>query len=278
MTPHAAPPTAYDEAYYRQRCGGVEFFERYGDRILKPQHQAALLAATLTGGEAILDLGCGRGEMASHLRRKGHAVTALDTSPDAVALARKTFPGMDFRCGDLHALGEPRPTFDVVFFLGTIEHLTDAQIEETFSLLRRWVKPGGRLVLTTCVNRLYYKVWTYRWRVHWAVLLTRLGIHVRKPLPPRSEEDETLHINEQTPSTLRRLARRTGWVARVCPQPNPKLISDRLYGPVLPPDWPTRRAPSWRQKTFQALFQGPLRLLLARSYLVLGEKADPSSD
>jgi len=39
-------------------------------------------------GARILDLGCGNGKVAARLKNAGHTVTAIDSSPDAVACAK----------------------------------------------------------------------------------------------------------------------------------------------------------------------------------------------
>ena len=72
----------------------------------------------------ILDLGCGKGEMALHLTRLGHRVYAVDISREVLLEALKCCPEAIFVQADL---GLPLPfaeeSFDFVFCLEVFEHL-----------------------------------------------------------------------------------------------------------------------------------------------------------
>lgn len=97
----------------------------------------------------ILDLGCGNGSVAAVLNQMGHAVTAIDASPDGIEIARQAYPGIDFRLGSLDedfTVWAHEPV-DLVISVEVIEHLYNpgSLIEQSFSILRK----GGHLILTT---------------------------------------------------------------------------------------------------------------------------------
>lgn len=52
---------------------------------LPAEPEASLVADALAPGAAVLDLGCGVGRLAHALRDRGHAVTAVDNSPEMLA-------------------------------------------------------------------------------------------------------------------------------------------------------------------------------------------------
>jgi len=97
----------------------------------------------------VLDAGCGRNSaLARHRARIGRFVGVDIHAPTPGAL-----PYLDeFATVDLCASADafPPATFDVVLSSFTVEHFADP--EAAFVNLARWLRPGGRLVLTT-VNR-----------------------------------------------------------------------------------------------------------------------------
>jgi 2-polyprenyl-3-methyl-5-hydroxy-6-metoxy-1,4-benzoquinol methylase len=85
-------------------------------------------AATELGEGRVLDIGAGAGSLSVVLQRKGHLVTALDISPEAVAVTRRRGVS-DVLCADILAFeGGP---FDTLLMMGhgigmveTVEGLT----------------------------------------------------------------------------------------------------------------------------------------------------------
>lgn len=61
------------------------------------------LVAAQTGGQPVLELGCGGGRDTATLVEAGHRVVAVELSADAVARARERAPAADFRCQDIRA-------------------------------------------------------------------------------------------------------------------------------------------------------------------------------
>jgi len=77
---------------------------------------------------AVLDAGCGRGGTADHVRRLGMGiVTGIDRDEALIEEARRLYPLVRFRCGDIcaaaHVLGRGR--FDLVYLMTVLYAIHD---------------------------------------------------------------------------------------------------------------------------------------------------------
>jgi 2-polyprenyl-3-methyl-5-hydroxy-6-metoxy-1,4-benzoquinol methylase len=81
--------------------------------------------ARIEPGETVLDVGCGKGELAADLARHGAAVTGIDfdLAPLAVARGRET-AGLELVHADALNWQPPHP-FDVVVLSNVLEHIAD---------------------------------------------------------------------------------------------------------------------------------------------------------
>ena len=81
----------YDKAYFEKTDGASYFFK--GE--IAPKFLRAIKAGNLKEGQRVLDIGCGRGDLAIVLARNGANVIGIDYSKDAVKIASKTIIKMD---------------------------------------------------------------------------------------------------------------------------------------------------------------------------------------
>ncbi len=254
----------YTEDYFLERCGGVEFFKKFGANVLKPMMQIAVNKAELAPGMKILDIGCGRGELTANLQARGYDIVGIDGSKDAIKIAQATFPDARFVADDLFKVRFPGASFDRIFFLGIIEHLTDTEIKSFLAEFERLLRPSGRVIITTCTNALYHKKLTFRLRA----MLARM-LHLKPPTPPRSDEDEIMHINEQNLYSLPKHAG-PAWNARVEPRFNPKVEADDIYGKHPQVELPIRRAPALKKWAFKVIKRVPiLKVGLSRANVMV---------
>lgn len=97
-------------------------------------------------GMRILDIGCGTAEVLSRLH--GVSYFGIDHNPQYLQRARDRFGDLArFECWDvtdtrLRDLGK----FDIVFLLGVLHHLTDAQVTTMLAHAAQVLKPEGRLI------------------------------------------------------------------------------------------------------------------------------------
>lgn len=105
-------------------------------------------------GQRLLDVGCGTGKPALRVASRGARVTGVSISQREVALARARvaaagrsdlFDRVDFQVADAMALPFPDASFDGVWAVESLTHMSDraAALSEAMRTLR----PGGRLVI-----------------------------------------------------------------------------------------------------------------------------------
>ena len=99
----------------------------------------------------LLDLGCGEGELTRRIVAEASnvkTVVAGDVSLDRLQTARRSAPGAPFV---YLPAASPAPfrdgSFDVVCLLDVLEHVADEAV--LLRDIRRLLRPGGRLILTT---------------------------------------------------------------------------------------------------------------------------------
>lgn len=122
----------------------------------EPSHQylypsVAKLLKDVPPGSVVLDAGCGNGSFLALFQDRSWTLYGSDLSPTGIAVARETFPDINFFLADGQALYEEFLAsvgqVDVVLSTEVIEHVYDPRgfLRNCFDLL----KPGGTVILTT---------------------------------------------------------------------------------------------------------------------------------
>lgn len=108
--------------------------------------------ASLTGGEKVLDAGCGTGSLSMALAcvPAGVETFACDISPAMIDVARSNskWAGLDVKYGvaSIKDLPYPDITFDVVFTNIMFHHLDEDEKRRAVLEVFRVLKPGGAFV------------------------------------------------------------------------------------------------------------------------------------
>ncbi len=109
----------------------------------------ALERADLPPGARVLDAGCGASVFPHYLAERGFRTTALDREPDPGSEVRAGAGRPAYVAGDLRSLPLASGRFDAVFCISVLEHLPEREGARALAELRRVLRPGGRLLLTT---------------------------------------------------------------------------------------------------------------------------------
>lgn len=202
-TMRSVPAELYTEDYYLEHCGG---FEEFLGGAVAPRLVRALEYGAVSKGMKVLDMGCGRGELALMCAEAGCDVWAIDYSEEALGVAtehlRKDAKPEVAKRILLHrmnakSLALPSRFFDRVFMIDVVEHLYPEELDQAIMELRRVTRPGGRIVVHTAPN-----AWLIRPIYLVAGLLFRWKRH-------------PYHVNEQSYLSLYRNLGRIGGRTRV---------------------------------------------------------------
>lgn len=124
------------------------FSKRHGDALIRFVRKAGI---PLKG--KILDFGCGPGFLLEKLLRCRIRCEGLDFSENSIRVVFKRIGKHPFFDGVSLAQGLPldlaSETFDIVFFIETIEHLLASDLKTTIMELHRIIKKGKYIVITT---------------------------------------------------------------------------------------------------------------------------------
>ncbi len=100
-------------------------------------------------GATVLDAGCGNGRIVPLLREKKCTISGVDISKNLLDIARRKYPGVEFRDGDLRHIPFPKNMYDEVWCIASFHHLP-TQRDRIMALLemRRVLKRKGEIVMT----------------------------------------------------------------------------------------------------------------------------------
>jgi ubiquinone/menaquinone biosynthesis C-methylase UbiE len=145
--------TTYNAAADHFDDGPLAFWDRYG--------RGTVERLGVKPGSTVLDVGCGSGASAIPAAQavgpRGRVI-GVDLAERLLALAQakagaQSLSNIEFRQGDMEALGYPDETFDAVICVFAIFFVPDMvkQVRE----LWRMVRPGGQLAITTWGPRMF---------------------------------------------------------------------------------------------------------------------------
>jgi ubiquinone/menaquinone biosynthesis C-methylase UbiE len=154
MSDRANTATPYDEVLDREARFHDELAARMDAGAMPPRRADSLVQAILAlagdvRGLRVLDLGCGSGDIALELLRRGADVTGVDISRGMVELARARVelfePGhadrATFAVADAAATGLDDASFDLVVGKWLLHHV---DVERAAAEVGRLLAPGGR--------------------------------------------------------------------------------------------------------------------------------------
>jgi ubiquinone/menaquinone biosynthesis C-methylase UbiE len=183
-------------------------------------------------GLRVLDVGCGPGLYAEELLERGATVTAFDSSPEMVKLAKnRTGQRADVRVWDLE---QPLTWLldadqDIALMALVLHHIDNRH--QALSELHRVLRPGGRLVVSTVhptddwlrLGGSYFdrvaveEIWQTNWHVRywrqpleaWIREFNDAGFLIERLVEPRPAQTMALPY----PAVQKKLERAPGFIA-----------------------------------------------------------------
>ena len=128
----------------------VEYGERFKDEMDdKPFDRDCLNRLVREVGELgpICDLGCGPGQIARYLHRKGGKTLGVDLSTNMVAEAQRLNTDIHFHQGDMLSLPDANNSWGGIVAFYCIIHIPREQIVDALREMKRVLKLGGVLLL-----------------------------------------------------------------------------------------------------------------------------------
>ncbi|HMG53685.1 MAG TPA: bifunctional 2-polyprenyl-6-hydroxyphenol methylase/3-demethylubiquinol 3-O-methyltransferase UbiG [Kofleriaceae bacterium] len=197
---------------------GERWYEAHDDPVAllraESRHRNPWIAETIAaigaGPHAVLDVGCGAGYLANYLAERGHRVTGLDTSAEALAVARRhdRTHRVEYTVGDACALPFVDARFDAVCAMDLIEHVQDA--DRLVAEAARVLRPGGLLFFHT-FNRTWQAHLIVIKGVEWFVANTPRNLHVIELFRSPEEISAMCRRVGLEPAEIRGSRPRLGW-------------------------------------------------------------------
>lgn len=154
----------YDQYHLRNR--NKKFYSVIGDHnftyYLTIKHIRSVLAIGKKPKLDIVDFGCGVGTIDFYLAEKGHSVTGIDISKDAIQIANsfkdfKKYKKVTFLEGDLEKNIKKNKKYDFAICSEIIEHVEDD--DKLLKIINRSLRKDGFLYLSTpSLNAPLYKL------------------------------------------------------------------------------------------------------------------------
>lgn len=109
----------------------------------------------------LLDVGCSKGYFLHFAKKAGHEVVGVEYSKDAAEYAKRNF-NIEVKVDSVDGVNFPDHTFDVITAFDLIEHVPD--FIATLKRFKKWLKPGGVLIIDTPnYDSIYRKLTADRW-------------------------------------------------------------------------------------------------------------------
>jgi demethylmenaquinone methyltransferase/2-methoxy-6-polyprenyl-1,4-benzoquinol methylase len=130
--------------YYRSRAAEYDA-TAYGS-LTSARARIERITSNLPRDTNTLELACGTGMWTEALAYRTGELTAIDASPEAIAIAKRRCPdSVSFVCADI-LQWVPNRRYGLIFFAFWLSHVPTSRIPTFFRLLERALAPSGEVV------------------------------------------------------------------------------------------------------------------------------------
>ena len=132
------------KTYYQEIAPDYARYRRVHPEVLR----SLIASGSIRSDSRVLEIGCGTGNYICALREStGCRCWGLDPSEQMLAQAMGRSTSVQFTGGRAEKLGFPEDSFDLVFSVDVVHHITDRR--QAFSEAGRVLRPGGRICIVT---------------------------------------------------------------------------------------------------------------------------------
>ncbi len=183
----------------------IKYFPVWRKRY-KKEKRIPLVVSLITNNGKILDIGARWGDVTNEIYKQNKDVIGMDFVPEFVEMAKKFYPYIDFKEGDVTLIPFENETFDTIVMSEVIEHILDQDvaIQEVFRVL----KSDGEFILTT---------------PNIASLRNRLKLLMGHPI-----ETDIVHFNVLAKKQLISLLERNGFIIKIVKGDNIRISKLKL--------------------------------------------------
>jgi len=149
-------PDIYSRHYFLTDNEGWDEYLKGLDDYVHPKFKRALELGRPSKGDAVLDIGCGRGELLYYCARRGAKIQGIDYSRAAIDIAKDTIEKLPeglrhlarAEIGDVVTY-DFHEKYDIVFMIEILEHMHTWQLTEAFKKINEILSDKGKLVVIT---------------------------------------------------------------------------------------------------------------------------------
>ncbi len=139
-------------SYYEENASNLS--KRYESADVTTLHQTLL--KTFSPHSKLLEIGCGSGRDASFMQEQGYKVTAIDGSQKMIEKAKTLHPALEAHLFTIqlpHGLDFESHSFDGVYSIATLMHLTKKEIELSIQKIYSLLKEKGKFLFSVSIER-----------------------------------------------------------------------------------------------------------------------------
>lgn len=117
------------------------------EKVWRKEKRIPLSISLIKEEGNVLDIGCRWGDVTNEIYKKNKNIIGIDFVPELIEIAKKKYPYINFKVGDVHKIPFGNESFNTIFCGEVIEHF--ANQEKAMKEIYRVLKPHGELILST---------------------------------------------------------------------------------------------------------------------------------